>query len=650
MLRALVWKEWRELRLLRLTGLGLGLVLPIAFLLGAEGFRRGLLPFGGKGGYSLVDLFHHLLPSALALALWPLFSLLTVAQAFCADRASGRETFLLERPVGRGRVFLARALASVGSVLVIVLGTAAVGWAIARLTTGSVSDSKFSAELLVLGIVIAIVALLVGLGAAALLQSPMAAVLLALVLAAIPFVLGTQLGGLFPLAAVGAIPVGFVLPWLLLPAYAVAAWLGLCRGEPAGRGRVGRSLGTIAASLGTVLLGFPIVAAASVRLGTPMLWTAASPRSEAAVLLGGGYASRGWIVDLHDGDKLRFLPPPVRYAVWNEDGSRVAVVTRSGPLGSLDDQRIEIYDAKGSAVRAPIPVPEALHLVQTVWVAGDLVAVANRRSGKDEAAELLFLHVENGATTARPLPGSGWSHALLGPTTSGALYLASVTDASSGSGGTELRAVDAPGRAVAAAPVYRDATARPGGSLSPSGRYWVRVDRGDGPRPARVVDLESASEVEGFVGRRAVWLHGEKIASIEQASGAARLLVARPGERPRAIAEWTRACVDLERSPAGDAAIVHVRADKEGVCVGSGEPGASGARQDTLQRREAPEVVVYEAEVDRLVVVPLTEREQESGTDVHWAGARTLALVGVRGMALADLENLSERRFVSGRL
>ena len=41
--RALFWKEWRQLALIRWGGIALGAVLPVAFTAGAEMAQRGLL-------------------------------------------------------------------------------------------------------------------------------------------------------------------------------------------------------------------------------------------------------------------------------------------------------------------------------------------------------------------------------------------------------------------------------------------------------------------------------------------------------------------------------------------------------------------------------------------------------------------------------
>src|SRR5512139_3211919 len=125
MLRALVWKEWRQLRALRWAGIALGAVLPVAFLAGAEAAKRGML-FGQVGENASATIFLEVLPMTVALAVWPLMALLLVSQAFAGDRAAGVEGFLLDRPVPRTRTWLSRMLASAGSTLVVAAGTGAI--------------------------------------------------------------------------------------------------------------------------------------------------------------------------------------------------------------------------------------------------------------------------------------------------------------------------------------------------------------------------------------------------------------------------------------------------------------------------------------------------------------------------------------------
>jgi hypothetical protein len=422
-----------------------------------------------------------------------------------------------------------------------------------------------------------------------------------------------------------------LLPWLLLPAYALAAWRGLCHGEPAGRGRLRRSLGTIVVALVAILLGFPILATAGMRMGVPIRWLAASPGSAAAVALVGGFAGSGWIVDIETGRKTRFLPPPLEYALWNEDGSKVAVLTRSGPFGSWADSRIEIYDAKGDAVRDPIPLPEGIHLAETHWVGDDLVAIGGSRTRTEEKAALFFVRVADGALVPHALPGRAWDHWLLGPDRHGKLYLASVTAGApdAATAPTRLYTVDVSRRAVDPTPVLENEGAGRGAGLSPSGRYWLRVDRGEGIRKAHVVDLETGAEIPGpGIHRRGFWLAGDRLAWVEHTPERARLLVARPAEAPRVVLEWDRACVAPERSPTGDAVLLQVRAN-DAPCNDANEfDGPSVAEGGSARRGNAPEVLVYEPEGDRVREVPLTSHERAEGVTVRWAGARTLGRIG----------------------
>ena len=79
MFRALLWKEWRQLALVRWGGLALGAVLPLAFMAGTELAQRGLLPTRTVKAAAPRDVMFELLPAALALGVWPLIGLMTAA-------------------------------------------------------------------------------------------------------------------------------------------------------------------------------------------------------------------------------------------------------------------------------------------------------------------------------------------------------------------------------------------------------------------------------------------------------------------------------------------------------------------------------------------------------------------------------------------
>ena len=118
MLRTLLWKEWRQLRQLRWVGAGLGMLLPMVALTAPTAARQGWIPFTQAGrGYSSNEVLMEALPLALVFGLWPLLALLMTSQSFSGDRSAGTESFLLERPVERSSVWLARTIASFGSTL-----------------------------------------------------------------------------------------------------------------------------------------------------------------------------------------------------------------------------------------------------------------------------------------------------------------------------------------------------------------------------------------------------------------------------------------------------------------------------------------------------------------------------------------------------
>ena len=174
MFRALLWKEWRQLALVRWGGIALGALLPIAFVTGAELAKRGWLPTGAVTSYEPRDLMYEALPWALALALWPLIGLMAAAQAFSGDRAAGTESFLLERPVPRASVLRARLLASFGTLGAVIVVTAVLA-AVAAGLTGASPGAGWSRFGLVasLGLGTGLLSLLGGLVAASLLSSPL---------------------------------------------------------------------------------------------------------------------------------------------------------------------------------------------------------------------------------------------------------------------------------------------------------------------------------------------------------------------------------------------------------------------------------------------------------------------------------------------
>jgi len=110
MLRALLWKEWREQRQIAAAGIGLALIMPViifAVVLSSGDVYRG----------DIADM----IPFMMAAVVWPLFAALAGASTNAEEANDGSLGFLLSRPVPRWSVWAAKvAIAAV--VLVIIIG------------------------------------------------------------------------------------------------------------------------------------------------------------------------------------------------------------------------------------------------------------------------------------------------------------------------------------------------------------------------------------------------------------------------------------------------------------------------------------------------------------------------------------------------
>src|SRR5437867_4496775 len=265
--RALLWKEWRQLRALRWSAWGLGAMLPALLLAGAEAASRGVSPMGRLSSYSTPQILIEAVPFTFVVGLWPLLALLLGAQAFSGDRAAGTEGFLLERPVPRSLVWWARLASSTGSLLVVLAGTV-LTWCAWVAATGGPAGSGWTGPVRLLalaGPAVAMVALMCAGTAASFLNAPLVAVLMGVILAAVPAAIAVVLSQVFPFARYRNAQIGGVVPWLLLAGYLVASFGAMCRGEPAGRHRVVRGSLTVVLALVIVLFTFAAVTPAADR-------------------------------------------------------------------------------------------------------------------------------------------------------------------------------------------------------------------------------------------------------------------------------------------------------------------------------------------------------------------------------------------------
>lgn len=686
MFRALLWKEWRQLRGLRWAGVALGAILPVAFIAGAEASRHGVTLFGGARDYSVTLLFGEALWATLALGLWPLVALMTTAQAYAGDHAAGTETFLLERPVPRGRIWLTRLAACVGSVVVVAVLTSAIALTL-ELTSGAAPPRSLGV-VLAAGAGVTALALLGGITAASLVRAPIAAVLLGGALGAIPPVLSGLLVAAFPFASWRYVHLGAVLPWLLVPAYVAASVRGLCAGEPLGGGRLRRMLLVIVPSVLVCVLLFVTLAPAVVRLEARDTWSfgvAPSPAGSSAFVGGMGWSWRlvgGWIVDTRDASKRRFLPPSVGSVAWKPDGSQVVIGTDSGSLGGVRDEgRLEFYDATGRECRMPIPLGDA-HLWDLVW-AGDRL-VAKRRL----ARKVDLVVIEPGTGTTRPTGFSMDGFTFDAPVTvvdPATAYLAVVPRAVPDAGEANaddpryplgpipilLYRIDVAAARVDSEPVIHD-QGHPelaAFKLSRDGRYWV-LNKRDGDRFRRViVEVSTGQEFsQPQVTASERWIGRDRLAWIEKRGARARLVTARVGGPGRAVREWDNAVVALDPSPDGNLLLVRAAMPRRTAPMlpmrrePEDDPGTFTTGE--LPISPSPAIGIYDPENDAWIepavwaspawgeyLPPKPDNPAVASwwwATTTWAGPRTLARQARGTLAFEDLDRPGELRFVLG--
>ena len=542
-LRALVWKEWRQLRLLRIVGALLCFGVPPLLLIAADLSRRGLLPFGPSSTSGASEVLVDAVPPVMIAALG-LLALFVVAQSFVADRAQGLESFLLALPVRRRRVFGVRLASSVASIgLVALAGVAA--WALWALPSAGIETlvgSRGPSLFLGIGTLVIGATLTAGLAAAAFVSSPLPVVLAGLVLAVLPVGLATLLGSLFPFATIDDVPIGGVLPLLLFLAYVALSFRALCIGEPAGRGRLRRAGVVLGSSLAATAMLFVTLAAVSVRLteGSPRdgALTPSPTRALALVAARWGTTRSGWLVDTTSGVVRHRFGRGVWSGSWSPDGRYLAVGSDMGPLG-MWRPRLEVYDTIDMRTVLEFrPRHVGLTEISThmLWTTTGLVTI-----GWDGHARPFAVPLDGGsasllAVDPQFLDAHPWT--LVGAASSERVYLAvgigggrrPLPELPGGPLGRHdqnekprlrLHAIDVETGALSP-PLFEhdvneiDSTSgmlvSPAWRLSPSGRYWVASELGSRDKlVVLTIDTAAKTEIEcHFLGRTA-WLAGDTL-------------------------------------------------------------------------------------------------------------------------------------------
>jgi len=126
MLKALLWKEFREQRQLILAAWLLALVLPL-FLVAGMAAGTPDYEFGALGP---------MVSAVLMMFVWPVFALATGATTVAADMADGSLGFLLSRPVSRSRIWATKVAAGAAAMALVVFGSAAIAMAFDYLVSG----------------------------------------------------------------------------------------------------------------------------------------------------------------------------------------------------------------------------------------------------------------------------------------------------------------------------------------------------------------------------------------------------------------------------------------------------------------------------------------------------------------------------------
>jgi hypothetical protein len=669
--RALIWKEWRQLRALRWGTAGLGVVLPALLVAGAEGARRGLSPFGTVSSYTARGILVDAVPLALALGLWPLSVLLFAAQSFGADRGAGTEFFLLERPVPRPRIWLARGLACMGSVTLVALGTGGF-WAALLAAIGGPAPARWSEPVMRMasaGPAATAVTFLGGIAAASLLSAPLTAVIAGLILALLPVGLATLLVRFFPFARLDWVHVGMIAPLVLLGGYLASSWFASCLGEPAGRNRVRRGVGTLVLAL--LLVGALFVTAAPLAMRIEA-WPRGgnfgldpSPGGGAAVV-SKFFAGGCYLVDVASARRTAFLPPPVLDGEWNREGTVLALITGAGLLGSESEERIEFLDGSGRPVFAPwhLPPADADLFVTRVWWAGNrLIAMA---PVSEKNVRLYGIAPESGGTCSLDLGVPAAMVGFAGAGEDGTPVLAIDSSAPGEDperGGLarvrfELRRFDA-ARCALQPRVLTQTPGVPGqpdGRLSFSGRFWLRGRPSGRSGPVAIVDLDSGQEWPSAYG---AWLSDDSLAWIEHEGTASRLRIGRPGEPSRSVRAWESAYVLLRKSPDGHR--LHVRVGRR---VAPGPPPTAQSAAQGPARLAIVEEWVYEVAEDRWIPLPIwdggsvgawfndawgsPEQVLEATGGRSWAGSRTFIRQEKGLLAFEDLDAPGKLRYVLG--
>jgi MFS family permease len=569
------------------------------------------------------------------------------AQTFAGDRADGTERFLLERPVSRRKTWLARSLASLLSIVIVLVGNTLYMLALFALIDDGTAAAGYRIIVLagLIGLGLSVLGTIGGMAAGEMVRTPIQAVLVGAVLTALPLSFAVFMASAFDLVRAYGVHLAFVVAPILPLALILVSYRAGCHGEPSGRGRIVRG----ASVLGVALLIAPVLFAAAaplvLRAGVSGGWVSAVARTDnQALLLGGGRLERrGWMLDGTEKRKTRFLPPPIDSSAWKPDGSRLAVVHHWGLMGSRGSRTLEVIDAAGDTLHSiDIDFGDGAVANGLTWV-GDLVLLRDFLSVR--RASIRVIEPARGVLGKIELGGLGGQNwGLVGPIDDGSIYVHRLVANEPRS--YELVRLDLVGMRLGERVLFEDDdtptfSAR---RLSPSGRYWtVSYWNHDAKRQVSwIIDLQTGHRTEYADSKFAGWLTGDRLVRVESIGEAGARLVVQQGDADGELLREFRQRIGVAISPDSERLLVARRNDREQHPIWRSYTGTAitGHSSDRLWVVDDNDWI----ELDSLL-----EELPEHRAWIYWGGPSTLVASSGAGNAVADVGPRARWVEVAGR-
>lgn len=486
MLKALLWKEFREQRQLILAAWAIALVLPLFLVAGMA---------AATPSYELAAL-GRILPLVLMMLVWPVFALAIGAMTVASEMSDGSLRFLLSRPVSRSRIWATKVGVAAASYVLVVLGSSAIAVLFDYTVSGRSRLLSFDRDL-GLSVIAAVLigALFVGAHYCSLFfRRPLAAALAGAV------VVGAMA------AVVSALWMVFVQPsawarqvyWSLGASTGIplatagllfAAWWVFSRGDLFG-GNAARRMAiplvvvtAVVTLLGAVAPTFLVLRdSASSAAGLPGEARPADGRMVLTQLTPSGLSTRIAVVDLLDGETMVFGARDVMQPTLSSDGSLIAYIRFRGPLGLASASgEVRVADRNGGGDRVVVAEiespwsysPAALSISpDNRWVAVYSLDTALLAPIGDAPVEPTLVRLSEENIGTRRAHVIGWTAA----TDTELLYARTTGRRSRSDQRTEIVAYDprtGSRRVVAGFPGYQSLNVRSDGWRTTRSRAWL---------------------------------------------------------------------------------------------------------------------------------------------------------------------------------